>query len=164
MKGFKEDAENKLKELNIQLNTLSANKDKEVYEIEKKLRQEFHATSEGAFKDLEGKIRSLESARAELSSKNMEYLEKVKQYEKGNAMALAKAEKDINLLKEEITTLQKENAGLLSKIERAQNEQQMNTSTMEARFGALSCRDSMLIEEHCQTKFRKLRIKIRRKH
>ncbi len=135
MKSAKDEAETRARELTVELSNAAAAKDRAVVELEKKLRSEFTSASVRAAKEFDGKIKSIELAREDLSRKSAEELERLKAYEKGNSAALAKSEKDIAQLKDEVLTLQKENAALLAKVEQGKNEQQMNTGTME-RFDA----------------------------
>jgi len=135
VKQQKDEAETKVKELSAEIINIKTGKDKELYELEKKLKTEYNNTLAAQNKTFDTRIKQLELAREDLLAKGNDNIEKLRLKEKSNSTTISRLEKELAQAKDELLNQQKENAAMQSKLEQALNEQQMNTSTME-RFDA----------------------------
>ena len=123
--------ETRIKQLTIELNNLKTDKEKELQMLEEQIKTSYLLQIEANNKALETKINQLEKSREQLIEKNKEILIQISEKEKSDDIELESLEKDIIKTKEEFIVAQKENAILKSRVQQAQNEQQMNTSTIE---------------------------------
>lgn len=128
-------SDNRIKELTIELNNLKANKDKELQVLEKRIRGDYAIKVSANAKTLDAKLAQLEKSREGLASSNENTLGKLWEKTKQDSSTLEQMEKELAKVREELLVAQKENATLRAKVQQAQNEQHMNTSTME-RFDA----------------------------
>ena len=84
-------------------------------------------------KGLEEKIKSLESTKDSLNNKNAELIEEIKQQERKHSSAAIKLEKENNTLRQEISTLQKDQSIKFSEYEKLDKEAAILQSTIEVQ-------------------------------
>jgi hypothetical protein len=124
-------SDSRIKELTIELNNLKANKEKELEALEKRMRNDYAIKIAGNGKVLDAKLSQLEKSREELETNNKRNIEKLWDKTKQDSSTIEEMEKELAKAKEELLVAQKENATLRARVQQAQYEQHMTTSTME---------------------------------
>lgn len=109
----------------------NVNKEQALTELESKLRVEHMGQIAIIEKGLENKIKILEQTKENLSKKNSEILEEIKQINKKHEVELVKFEKEINISKQEYTNLQKDNVIITAKHKELENEIAMLNGIIE---------------------------------
>ena len=127
----KNSSEDRIKKFSIDLNDLRTNKEQELQDLEKRLRNEYSIQILARAKALESRISLLEKSREDLTSDTKRNVEEFREKEKMAAEILEGIDNEIAKVKEELYIKQKENEALKNRVQQAQNEQQMNKSTME---------------------------------
>eukprot|EP00826_Nyctotherus_ovalis_P028987 TRINITY_DN22851_c0_g1_i1.p2 TRINITY_DN22851_c0_g1~~TRINITY_DN22851_c0_g1_i1.p2 ORF type:complete len:136 (-),score=49.19 TRINITY_DN22851_c0_g1_i1:377-745(-) len=100
-------------------------------ELESESNKETGLQIEAASKDLEGKLKTMESGNEKLNRRVMELMEEIKQQQSKYGTMLIRCEKESNELKQEISNMQREQSLKFSEGERMKQEIAITSCALE---------------------------------